>query len=169
MPLFFKVLILFLGSTRKGFHAWMFKKTPYFSHILHCCSTSLPSLPVTLYLVPVSMKPLLPKSAMCSDWLARPVCCDWSTALSVFRKCHALTICLWWELFKWEILRCICFWKKTQDYNSGVSGSSESSERTEAFALNSSRNSVMGTSHSVSSPGTNFSPGPCSWLRSHRE
>jgi len=41
-----------------------------FSIIWHCCSSSLPSLSVMLYLVPVSLKPLLLKSAMCSDWSA---------------------------------------------------------------------------------------------------
>jgi len=36
-----------------------------------------PSLSVTLCLVPVSMKPLLLKSTVCSDWSAGAVCCDW--------------------------------------------------------------------------------------------
>jgi len=58
-----------LGSTRIGFHTHT-KKTPYFS-----------------------------ESATCSDWSAGLVCCDWSSASSVFGK--------------------------TQDYNGGVSGSSE--------------------------------------------
>ncbi|XP_067253472.1 mesoderm induction early response protein 3a [Chanodichthys erythropterus] len=39
--------------------------------------------------VPVYMKPLLLKNTICSDWSAGPVCCDWSTVLSVFGKYHA--------------------------------------------------------------------------------
>ena len=63
----------------------------YFPHILHCCGSSLPSLSVTLCLLPVSMKPLLLKSTLCSDWSAGAVCCDWSSASSVFGKCPALS------------------------------------------------------------------------------
>ncbi|XDV39638.1 hypothetical protein PO909_008841 [Leuciscus waleckii] len=55
-----------------------------FPHILHCCRSSLPSLSVTLCLVPVSMKPLLLKSTLCSDWSAGAVCCDWSRRFERF-------------------------------------------------------------------------------------
>jgi len=73
----FQSLDVVFGSTRVGFHATFLH---YFSHIPHCCSSSLPSLSVTLCLVPVSMKPLLLKSTMCSDW---------SSASSMFGKCPA--------------------------------------------------------------------------------
>jgi len=82
---FYKV-ILYLGSTI-GFHAWMFKKHIMFS-IFEIVAASPSSQSVTLCLVPVSMKLLLLKTTLCSDWLAGPVCCDRSTALSVFQKCH---------------------------------------------------------------------------------
>jgi len=59
----------------------------YSPHILHCCGSSLPSLSVTLRLLPVSMKPLLLKSTLCSDWSAGSVSCDWLSASSVFGKC----------------------------------------------------------------------------------
>jgi len=39
-------------------------------------------------LVPVSVKPLLQKTTMWSDWTAGLVCCDWSTALRMFGKSH---------------------------------------------------------------------------------
>jgi len=43
----------------------------YFLNIIFHKSTSVMDC-----LVPFS-KPLLLKSAMCSDWSAQPVCCDW--------------------------------------------------------------------------------------------
>jgi len=63
--------------------------TDYFPHIQHCCSSSLPGLSVTLCLVPVSMKPLLLKRIMSSDWSTGSVCCDWSATSIVFGKCPA--------------------------------------------------------------------------------
>jgi len=63
-----------LQSVELDFGVYENRFTQYFSHIWLCC-TSLPSLSVMLCLVPVSMKPLLLKSSMCSHWLAGPVCC----------------------------------------------------------------------------------------------
>jgi len=58
-------------------------------HIFDIVAAPLPSLSVTICLVYAFMKPLLPKSTICSDWSAEPVCHDWSTTSSMFQKCHA--------------------------------------------------------------------------------
>jgi len=74
-------LLLTMNSLKRPFYqvliliflleCWLFSSySPLFS-------SSLPSLSVTLCLVPVSMKPLLLESTMCSDWSAGAVCCDW--------------------------------------------------------------------------------------------
>jgi len=95
----------------------MFKNIHYFPHILHCCGSSLPS--------PVSMKPHLLKSTLCSDWSAGAECCDWLIALSVFGKCPAphhnrqfntvltqpghaplFCACLGWELLMFKQQHC---------------------------------------------------------------
>jgi len=54
-----------------------------FSHIFYIVM-ALPNLSVMIYLVPVSMKPLLTKSVMCSDWLAE-VCVLIGKPMSVFQ------------------------------------------------------------------------------------
>jgi len=86
----------------------------------------------------VFMKPLLLKKALCSDWSAGPVCCDWSTVLSVFVKYHIHhhnfqhtsnttqpdLIPFILHILHFALWR-VRSWKKTQDYNRGVSRSSE--------------------------------------------
>jgi len=44
---------------------------------------------------------------------------------TITRPRWPLSICLWRELLQWGILWCPHSWKKTQDYNGGVSGRSE--------------------------------------------
>ncbi len=51
------------------------QKTHYFSSTVHYCSTSMPRLSQMSF----SIKPLLPTSAVCSDWPADTVHCDWRT------------------------------------------------------------------------------------------
>lgn len=64
----FQSLHFGFGVYKNRFSCLKVKKKHFFSHILHHCNTSLPSPSVTICLSPNSMKPLLPKSTICSDW-----------------------------------------------------------------------------------------------------
>jgi len=61
-------------------------KNTLFSHILNCCSTSPSSLSVTLYLVPVFMKPLL--KSQCALIGQQDQCVVIGQLLQGFQKCH---------------------------------------------------------------------------------